>query len=199
MELNGINSSTYTASAYTSTAAKSAAEDTASAPVQEEAAVYEKSDSVTAKATYKPSAKTNQATINQLKADAEARYSQMASLVEKLLAKQSNTHKYATLGDLMLGVKNGSVEVDAATVAQAKKDVAEDGYWGVEQTAERIVSFAKALTGGDASQIEKMRAAIEKGFKQATKTWGSALPDISSQTHDRINEMLDEWSKDAAK
>lgn len=199
MELNGINSNTYTASAYTSAAAKSTAAATVDAPAKEEAAVYEKSDSAAAKATYKPGAKANQTTISKLKADADARYSQLASLVEKLMTKQSGTHKYATLGDLMLGVKDGSVTVDAATVAQAKKDVADDGYWGVEQTAERIVSFAKALTGGDAGQIEKMRSAIEKGFRQATKTWGSTLPDISSRTHDRINEMLDEWSKDAAR
>ncbi len=199
MELNGINSSTYTPAAYTSSATQNVptSNDTASV-AEEEAAVYEKSDSTVAKATYKASKpKVDQATIDKLKADAEARYSQLASLVEKLMTKQGNTYQYATLGDLMKGVQSGKVPVDAATVAQAKKDVADDGYWGVEQTADRIVSFAKALTGGDTGKIEEMRAAIEKGFKAATKTWGDKLPDISSRTYDRVNELLDEWSKEA--
>ena len=39
--------------------------------------------------------------------------------------------------------------MDEKTRLQAQKDIAEDGYWGVEQTSERLVSFAKALSGGD--------------------------------------------------
>lgn len=198
MELNGINSSTYTPAAYTSAATQSVPSNDTAAVAEEEAAVYEKSDSTVKSATYKASnSKVDQATIDKLKADADARYAQLASLVEKLMTKQSNTYQYATLSDLMKAVKSGEVPVDAATVAQAKKDVADDGYWGVEQTADRIVSFAKALTGGDADKIEEMRAAIEKGFKAATKTWGDKLPDISSKTYDRVNELLDEWSKEA--
>lgn len=198
MELNGINSSTYTPAAYTSSATQNVPSNDTAAVAEEEAAVYEKSDSTVKSATYKASnSKVDQATIDKLKADADARYAQLASLVEKLMTKQSNTYQYATLSDLMKAVKSGEVPVDAATVAQAKKDVADDGYWGVEQTADRIVSFAKALTGGDADKIEEMRAAIEKGFKAATKTWGDKLPDISSKTYDRVNELLDEWSKEA--
>ena len=92
---------------------------------------------------------------------------------------------------------DGKIAVDPETVAQAKKDVAEDGYWGVEQTASRIVDFAKALTGGDASKVEEMRKAIEKGYKAATKTWGSDLPEISQKTNSRVNELLDQWADEA--
>lgn len=199
MELNGINSNTYAAYTTPATQPASSNAEEVKADAKDEAAVYEKSTAKT-DVTYTAagkSGKTDQATINKLKSDAEARYSQLASLVEKLMTKQSDTYKYSTLSDLMKGVQSGEVSVDAATVAQAKKDVADDGYWGVEQTAERIVSFAKALTGGDSSKIEEMRQAIEKGFSQATKTWGDKLPEISSKTYDRINEMLDEWAKDA--
>lgn len=198
MELNGINSNTYTAS-YSSVSQQNVTSDTTTAEATvQEAAVYEKSTAA-ADTTYSASGKSNkvdQATIDRLKSDAEARYSQLASLVEKLMTKQGSAYKYATLSDLMKGVQTGEVEVDAATIAQAKKDIADDGYWGVEQTAERIVSFAKALTGGDSGKIEEMRSAIEKGFSQAAKTWGDKLPDISSKTYDRVNEMLDEWAKE---
>lgn len=195
MELNGINSSTYTAAAYTSSSAqtKSVTDETIKA---EDAVVYEKAEPAK-KSTYTPgSKKVDQATIDKLKADAEARYAQLADLVEKLMTKQGSTYKYATLSDLMKGVQKGEVTVDPEIVAQAKKDVADDGYWGVEQTASRIVDFAKALSGGDPSKIAEMRKAIDKGFKGATKEWGNDLPDISSKTYSRINELLDEWANE---
>lgn len=194
MELNGISSVVYQASTYTAKESKKVEE--APAKAEESAAVYEKSET-TKKATYdNKNPKVDQATIDKLKADAEARYASLASLVEKCLTKQGETYQFATLSDLMKGVVEGKVEVDPEVVEQAKKDVAEDGYWGVEQTAERIVSFAKALTGGDASKLEEMRQAIDKGFGEAEKIWGDELPEISAKTRDRINEMLDEWASE---
>lgn len=201
MELNGINSNVYTAS-YTASAATKK-ETTVSAANDEAAVVYEKSEEAkaSATATYKASStkssKVDAATIEKLKADAEARFSSLQSLVDKLLTKQSETHEYATLGDLMTAVKDGKIAVDPEVVAQAKKDVADDGYWGVEQTASRIVDFAKALTGGDASKVEEMRKAIEKGYKDATKSWGKDLPEISQKTNSRVNELLDQWADEA--
>lgn len=195
MELNGISSAVYQTATYTAKESKKAESTTAKA--DEAAAVYEKSEG-TDKTTYSTkSSKVDQATIDKLKADAEARYASLASLVEKCLTKQGQSYKFATLSDLMKGIANGEVEVDPEEVEQAKKDVAEDGYWGVEQTAERIVSFAKALTGGDVTKLEEMRAAIEKGFGDAEKVWGDKLPEISEKTRDRINEMLDEWAAEA--
>ncbi|MBO5387391.1 MAG: hypothetical protein J6A59_04540, partial [Lachnospiraceae bacterium] len=192
MELNGISSAVYQTATYTAKESKKVSE--APAKAEEASAVYEKSETVE-KATYdNKNPKVDQATIDKLKADAEARFASLASLVEKCLSKQGETYKFATLSDLMKGVVSGEVEVDPAVVEQAKKDVAEDGYWGVEQTAERIVSFAKALTGGDASKLEEMRKAIDKGFGDAEELWGDELPEISAKTRDRINEMLDEWA-----
>ncbi len=91
----------------------------------------------------------------------------------------------------------GDYTVDPATRAQAQKDIAEDGYWGVEQTSSRIVDFATALTGGDPDKIEKMRDAFEKGFKQATKAWGRELPEISSKTYDAVMEKFDKLAEQA--
>ena len=67
-------------------------------------------------------------------------------------------------------------------------------WWGVNQTSERILSFAKALTGGDPDKIEEMREAFEKGFKEATKSWGKELPEISQKTYDAVMKGFDEWA-----
>lgn len=55
-----------------------------------------------------------------------------------------------------------------------------------------------ALSGGDASKVEEMRAAVDKGFKQAMGQWGSSLPSICSQTHDEINKRFDYWKQNGS-
>ncbi len=127
--------------------------------------------------------------INKLKADAESRTAQLQSLVEKLMTKQGQT--YGKANDIWKFLAGGNYTVDAATKAQAQADIAEDGYWGVNQTSDRIIDFATALTGGDPSKIESMRKAFEKGFKLAEKTWGGKLPEISQKTYAAVMEKFD--------
>ena len=130
--------------------------------------------------------------INKLKADAEARTSQMRSLVEKLISGQGNS--IGTADDIWSFLRKGDFTVDAATKAQAQADIAEDGYWGVAQTSDRIIDFAKALTGGDPEKIEEMREAFKKGVEQATKTWGEELPEISQKTYEATMKKFDAWA-----
>lgn len=130
--------------------------------------------------------------VNKLKADAEERTSQLRSLVEKLITGQGNAIGKAD--DIWSFLREGKFTVDSETKAQAQKDIAEDGYWGVEQTSERILDFAKALSGGDPSKAEELKNAFIKGFKQATKTWGGELPDISQRTYDATIKKFDDWA-----
>jgi len=141
--------------------------------------------------------KQDTALINKLKADVEARTAQFRSLVEKLIMGQGNA--IGTADDIWSFLRKGDFTVDAATKAQAQADIAEDGYWGVEQTSDRIIDFAKALTGGDPDKIEEMKEAFEKGFKQAEKTWGGELPEISKKTYDAVFEKFDAWAAESTK
>lgn len=164
--------------------------------VKESAAVvYEKSTEETdsAKKTYKKEVDAD--LIQKLKADADARMSQLKSLVEKLITKQSSAFSIAEMPEeeFWSMIREGKFDVDEATRKQAQEDISEDGYWGVKQTSERMLSFAKALTGGDPEKAEEMRAAIQKGFEQAEKLWGGELPEISSKTYDAVMKGIDEW------
>ena len=130
-----------------------------------------------------------------MKADADARTAQMKSLVEKMLTKQGET--YGKANDIWSLLSSGKFTVDPATKLQAQADIAEDGYWGVSQTSQRILDFATALTGGDPDKIEEMRSAFQKGFKMAEKKWGGSLPDISQQTYDAVMKGFDQMAEDA--
>jgi hypothetical protein len=82
---------------------------------------------------------------------------------------------------------------DPETIAAAKAAIGPDGEFGVRKTAERILSFAKGAIGGDASKLDKIRAAVERGFKEAADILGGALPEISQQTLSAIEAEFDRW------
>lgn len=202
MSVNGITSvgaevySTYAAGTKKANDKETttASESTSAAATTENGAVYEpsgKAETVATKKTYK----SDPQLVAKLKADAEARTSQLRSLVEKMMTKQADT--YGNANDIWKFLAKGDFSVDPATKAQAQADIADDGYWGVEQTSGRIIDFATALTGGDPDKIAEMRDAFLKGYKQAEKTWGGELPDISKRTYEAVLSKFDQLAKDA--
>lgn len=197
MSVNGITGATDVYSSYSASYKKSAdtkAETSAETTSTEESGVvYEPSAEAQAisKKTYTP----DTALIARLKADADARTAQFKSLVENMLLGQGKTFQNAN--DIWSILASGDFTVDPATKAQAQADIAEDGYWGVSQTSQRILDFATALTGGDPDKIEEMRSAFEKGFKQAEKTWGGSLPEISQKTYEAVMSGFDKMAEDA--
>ena len=92
-----------------------------------------------------------------MKKELSTKNEQLQNLVTKLLGKQAG--KYTKLADLFK-----DIQADPATIEQAQKDIADDGYWGVEQTSDRLVSMAQALSGGDTSKADTLIAAIKKGL-----------------------------------
>jgi len=197
MDMNAINNVTTATSVNTTSAlVKKAAEEAqvAKTPAEETGVVYEKSNE-NEKVT---STKDNKAIIAKLKADAEERTAQLRSIVEQLITKQGTAFGKATDDEMWKFLAKGEFTVSADVKAQAEADIAEDGYWGVEQTSDRILDFAKALAGNDPEKAEEMLEAFKKGFKEATKTWGDELPDISQKTYDAVMEKFEAWKNETA-
>lgn len=174
---------------------KTSAEEVKSTKTAEDTGVIYERNTDTKTSSTKKTYKPDTALINKLKADADARTSQLRSLVEKIMGKQADT--YGNANDIWSFLRSGNYTVDPATKAQAQADIAEDGYWGVNQTSDRIIQFATALTGGDPDKIESMREAFKKGYAQAEKTWGGSLPEISQKTYDAVMEKFDKLAADA--
>ena len=203
MSLNGINSNQQTQSVYqtkTDNVSQAKGNETtdAKAAASDAAVVYEKSSATNTKAT---TAKDNKSIVAQLKADAEARANSLISLVEKMLTKQSGTFNLANANNkdsIWNQIRQGNFTADAQTIAQAKEDISEDGYWGVKQTSQRLIDFAKAISGDDASKIDMLTDAIKKGFEKAEKLWGDKLPDISQKTYDAVMKGMEDWKAEAA-
>ena len=121
----------------------------------------------------------------QLRDIAESGYDKLRAWVVNLLQEQGINTKIAT-GD-------GEIELSTIDSQQAQELISEDGYFGVEQTSERIFQFALGIAGGDTSRIDAIKEGIEKGFAEAKEAFGDWLPEISYNTYDRVMEKLDNW------
>lgn len=193
MSINAVSNSqaaTYTAASSTTTKTDNTKQSSTTTSTEEAGVVYEPSN---AKESADASSNVTDysSIVKNLKSELKSKNQYLQNLVDQLLNKQAN--KYNSLSQLFADVKSGKISVDPTTVAQAQKDISDDGYWGVKQTSERIVSMAKALSEGDPEKADKMISAIKKGYEQAAKAWGGELPDICQRTVDAATKQLDEW------
>lgn len=99
-------------------------------------------------------------------------------------------------------LRAGNLELNDAERAEAAALVAEDGFFGVSQTTDRIMDFARAMVGENASpeQIEEMRAAVQRGFDDVARMFGGFdnLPQVTRDTHAAIMAQFDDWASSAA-
>ena len=217
MTIHGINS--YAAATPATTAAdnqtaasEKAAESTKAA---DEGVVFEKSTETAKDSTkqiYSKEAltKSRDSIVARLKADQQARIDSMQSLVHQLLGKQvgtslglpkqSDIFDLSNLSDNEIGslhladtFRSAAANASADDIAAAQQSISEDGYWGVNQTSDRLVSMAIALSGGDTGKADEMMNAIQKGFDKATAAWGEDLPQISQDTLKATMEKMENW------
>lgn len=206
MEVNISKSSAYGQTAGAAAAQKQEEVQKTGAAVQEGAAetvesvkapnqdVYESNQDVVEEdaGTYKP----NAAMIDKMKAELEQIQNRFITMVRDMLGKQ-NKQIGLTDDNLWKIIAQGDYEVDPETKAAAQESISADGYWGVEQTSQRLVGFAKALVGGDPARVEEMREAFIKGYEAAEEAWGGQLPEIAQQTYDATMKLFDEWAASA--
>lgn len=194
MDLSVNTSSTY-ATGSSKSALKSRAKKTDNTSnttkAADTAAVYEKT--TTEKKDSANKIYNRDAVVAQLKADQENRAASMQNLVEKLLGKQKGTVDLANSTNLAATFRQAVQFASPEDIAKAQADIAEDGYWGVNKTSDRLVSMAIALAGGDTDKADELKNAITKGFKKATAAWGEKLPQLCQDTYDAAMKKMDDW------
>ncbi|NLY43403.1 MAG: hypothetical protein GX066_05440 [Clostridiaceae bacterium] len=133
----------------------------------------------------RPSAKVDWETIKRLKEESDRIYSHLKQMVAQLLEKQGMTFQEAI-----------TIEVDEETRLEAASLIGEGGPLSPEKVSDRIVEFAKAISGGDKEKLGILRSAIEEGFREAAKVLGGKLPEISIRTYELVMEKLDKWEQE---
>lgn len=184
-------SNTYTSVAQDTKTSENTAAANTDKQEKDEAVVFEKSNETKKESTNKIYNK--EAVVAKLKADQQSRLDSLQSLVQKLLNKQGSTFDLANGKGLAAQFREAAKNADPNTIKAAQDSISEDGYWGVKQTSDRLVSMAIALSGGDTEKADEMMAAIEKGYKQATNAWGEKLPQICQDTMDATRQKMNDW------
>jgi phosphoenolpyruvate-protein kinase (PTS system EI component) len=185
--INSINSSDRSQAVYTKE--KKSIEGNNIIQKDETAAVLELGNRKAGNVTYaKPVSGRNTNEISRLREETEKAFMSLRAIVEKLIARQGKKYQEVFSG-------KEELVVDETARAEAERLLAEDGELGVKAVSTRIVDFAKALSGGDKSKLPELRAAIEKGFREAERILGG-LPQISRDTYDEVMRLLDEWANE---
>jgi len=120
----------------------------------------------------------------------------MAESIRKLVSSMIGKNDASGQGFWATKVRSGQ-KLSEADRAYAQELIGEDGFFGVKQTTQRIMDFAKALVGEGASseRIELMRDAVQKGFDEVARMFGGfdKFPDVTKQTYEAIMKAFDEW------
>jgi hypothetical protein len=113
-------------------------------------------------------------------------YDLLRGLVLNIFKEQGIDFKIAT----------GDAEIDLSTLTpeDAQDLIADDGYFGVDKTSQRIFDLAVGIAGGDPGRVDAIREGVDKGFQEALGAFGGWLPDISYDTYDAVMKKLDDWA-----
>ena len=134
-------------------------------------------------------------------------FNMQISLTSLSLNNQNNTTNSFTQGlkDLLnqnIGITGYSGKpIGDLTSQEASSLISDNGYFGIDNTANRIADFVINGAGGDAGKLRSGLEGVRNGVAQAETMWGQAVPDISQQTMnktlDRINQAIMELSGNA--
>lgn len=100
------------------------------------------------------------------------------------------------LNDILKGLDLKSIGYEGKPIQELSQDeakalIAEDGFFGVAKTSDRIADFVLAGAGDDVEKLKAGREGILRGYNQAEKAWGGNLPDISKETLEKALEKVD--------
>lgn len=128
---------------------------------------------------------TGRLTQDQITALKDAQIESYKKFISEMFGNQAEKSGFLTELNQILG---------ADSTASAD-NFENDPTWGVDAVATRIMSLAENLAGGDASKLETLRNAVERGFGEAKKTWGGKMPSISGKTYDEVMKRFDALSE----
>jgi len=107
-------------------------------------------------------------------------YEPLIRFVDNLVTQQSEISK-------KIADNNSQNEID-----KLEKTDFETGTNVAEKSAEKIVDFAKRLSGEDKSKVGQLKNAVKQGFIQAEKNIGR-LPEAAQKTLENVLNKIDAW------
>lgn len=97
--------------------------------------------------------------------------------------------------DILSKIDFSSIGYEGKNILDMNSDelnalISEDGFFGVENTANRIADFVINGANGDIQKLQKGLEGMKRGFEEAKNMWGGELPKISQDTIDKALEKV---------
>ena len=108
-----------------------------------------------------------------------------------VVQKNSFEEQYEEFQSFLKEVGYEGKPIGKLSKEEATELVSEDGFFGIQQTSDRIADFVINSSAGDENLMRAGREGMLLGFEQAEKMWGSELPKISQETMKVAIEKVD--------
>lgn len=118
--------------------------------------------------------------------------SQVQSSVAGKIKESSFEIEYKEFKDFLAEIGYEGKPLASLSQDEAKELVSEEGFFGIQQTSERIAEFVIMGAKGNEELLREGRKGVLQGLKEAEEIWGSSLPDIAYETMDKTLEMIDQ-------
>ena len=134
--------------------------------------------------TYEPPKKLTAEQIDALKRQVQE---SMQNLAKQMLGQQ---YEIAKTADGKVDFASLAKDLGIGTTPEAAAEaISENGNWGVNAVATRLIDMAISLSGGDMSKISMLREAVQKGFAQVGNL--EDLPEVCQQRYDEVMKRFD--------
>ena len=123
----------------------------------------------------------------QVRAMKEQIHESMRQLAYKMLGLQADKVKQMDSGELTDALGLGRTPEEAAEA------ISENGMWGVNAVAGRLMAMAISLSDGDSGKAEILREAVKKGFEAVGVM--ETLPEVCQNTYTEVMCRFDYWEE----
>jgi len=103
---------------------------------------------------------------------------------------------YQEFQDFLQNIGYDGPKIGELSQDEAKELVADDGFFGVDKTSQRLSDFVIQGAGDNEEMLRAGRSGLLEGMKQAEQMWGGDLPEISQKTMEKAIENIDKYMSD---
>ncbi len=163
--------------------------------IAEAAVVFEKSSETSVSINYSNTAQEKLSEVDRLKLQVDQKMNSAFYMMVKETLNGQNAGMKAAIEQIL---SERADEITPEMVEEAKADTEEGGFFSPESVAERILDFAKALSGNNNEKSDLLKDAFIKGFEEVEEIWGDELPEISQKTYDLVMDGFDAWKNEGS-
>ncbi|HBE79211.1 MAG TPA: hypothetical protein DDW65_15780 [Firmicutes bacterium] len=157
--------------------------------------IYQHEATSPKKVTYdKPQSKPDLDAVQRLKEELDKSHERVKQLMIAMFKRQGL--EVPDLNDVKIAdLKN--IKIDETAQKEAEAMIADGGEFSAQNVSNRIVQFAKVVSGGDRSKVEQLKAAIEDAYNEVKQKFGDEeIPEITKVTYQMIMGKLDAWARE---